>query len=279
MEDACRRHASAAIELGERLGMGAMCLRGRHALGLLALGAGRAAEAARHLDVVAVATRAGATAQPAALWWQADHVEALVRCERADDAAEAVARLRHELRGAPSVWGRGALHRAEALVGPADIVDDRLSTAIECFDELGAPFEVARTLLVRGEARLESGRAAEGRGDLAAARRQFDGLRARPWSERATLALGCSAPTRTGLMTRLSAAELRVAMAISNGDSNRQAAQRLCVSVKTVDYHLQNMYRKLGVHNRTHLARLVSTDHDGQGRGTSTRCDENREFA
>jgi DNA-binding CsgD family transcriptional regulator len=259
--------------------MGAMSLRGHHALGLLALGAGRAAEAASHLDIVAAATRAGATAQPAALWWQADHVEALVRCGRAYDADEAVARLRHELLRAPSAWGRGALHRTEALVSKADVVDERLSTAIECFDELGAPFEVARTLLVRGETRVEYGRTAEGRRDLAAARRRFDGLGARPWSERATLALGRDKPTGGGLVTRLTAAEMRVAKAVSDGDSNRQAAQRLYVSVKTVDYHLQNMYRKLGARNRTHLARLLSADHGGQGDAASTRCDQNWELA
>jgi DNA-binding NarL/FixJ family response regulator len=46
-------------------------------------------------------------------------------------------------------------------------------------------------------------------------------------------------------------------MAVGEGLSNREAAERLYVSVKTVDYHLQNIYRKLDVHSRSQLAGLV----------------------
>jgi hypothetical protein len=101
--DACRRHAGAAIELGDRLGMGAIALRGRHALGLLALGSGDDAEAARQLDQVDAATRACGTAQPGSLWWQADHIEALVRCGDRTRASQALGQLRSEGAGA-SGW-------------------------------------------------------------------------------------------------------------------------------------------------------------------------------
>ncbi|WUW43286.1 helix-turn-helix transcriptional regulator [Micromonospora rifamycinica] len=53
---------------------------------------------------------------------------------------------------------------------------------------------------------------------------------------------------------RLTEAEARVATAIANGLSNREAAQRLFVSVKTIEFHLGNIFRKLGVRNRTELA-------------------------
>ncbi|MFC5944351.1 helix-turn-helix domain-containing protein, partial [Micromonospora harpali] len=46
----------------------------------------------------------------------------------------------------------------------------------------------------------------------------------------------------------------RVAAAIADGLSNREAAQRLFVSVKTIEFHLGNIFRKLGVRNRTELA-------------------------
>ncbi|MBM7086627.1 LuxR family transcriptional regulator [Micromonospora humidisoli] len=52
----------------------------------------------------------------------------------------------------------------------------------------------------------------------------------------------------------LTEAEARVATAIANGLSNREAAQRLFVSVKTIEFHLGNIFRKLGVRNRTELA-------------------------
>jgi DNA-binding CsgD family transcriptional regulator len=39
--------------------------------------------------------------------------------------------------------------------------------------------------------------------------------------------------------------------------TNREVATTLFVSVKTVEFHLGNIYRKLGVRNRTQLARTA----------------------
>jgi DNA-binding NarL/FixJ family response regulator len=52
----------------------------------------------------------------------------------------------------------------------------------------------------------------------------------------------------------LSQAEFRVADAVAGGLTNRQVAASLLISVKTVDFHLQQMYRKLGIRSRTELA-------------------------
>ncbi|AGZ38993.1 hypothetical protein AFR_03520 [Actinoplanes friuliensis DSM 7358] len=53
----------------------------------------------------------------------------------------------------------------------------------------------------------------------------------------------------------LTGAEVRVAVAVADGLSNKEAAERLFVSVKTVEFHLGNIFRKLDVRNRTELAR------------------------
>jgi DNA-binding CsgD family transcriptional regulator len=53
----------------------------------------------------------------------------------------------------------------------------------------------------------------------------------------------------------LTGSEVRVAVAVADGLSNRETAARLFVSVKTIEFHLGNVYRKLGVRNRTELAR------------------------
>jgi DNA-binding NarL/FixJ family response regulator len=49
-----------------------------------------------------------------------------------------------------------------------------------------------------------------------------------------------------------------VASAIADGSSNQEAARRLAVSVKTVEFHLGNIYRKLAVRNRTELVRRLA---------------------
>ncbi|GAB4251844.1 MAG: hypothetical protein Kow00129_12720 [Thermoleophilia bacterium] len=44
---------------------------------------------------------------------------------------------------------------------------------------------------------------------------------------------------------------------VADGKSNQEIADRLYVTVKTVKYHLTNVFSKLGVHNRTEAAALV----------------------
>jgi len=58
----------------------------------------------------------------------------------------------------------------------------------------------------------------------------------------------------------LTAAEYRVALAVADGGTNREVAATLFLSVKTVDFHLQNIYRKLGLRSRTELAIRLSRD-------------------
>ncbi|TCB98437.1 LuxR family transcriptional regulator [Micromonospora zingiberis] len=53
----------------------------------------------------------------------------------------------------------------------------------------------------------------------------------------------------------LTATERRVAAAVAEGLSNQEVAGRLSVSAKTIEFHLGNIYRKLGVRNRTELVR------------------------
>jgi DNA-binding NarL/FixJ family response regulator len=51
----------------------------------------------------------------------------------------------------------------------------------------------------------------------------------------------------------LTPAELRVARLAVTGNKNREIATTLVVSVKAVEYHLANVYRKLGVKGREEL--------------------------
>lgn len=66
---------------------------------------------------------------------------------------------------------------------------------------------------------------------------------------------------------RLSPAELRVAVAVGTGATNKEVSAQLFISVKTVDYHLQNIYRKLGARSRTELAVLLAGSEPKRGSG------------
>jgi DNA-binding CsgD family transcriptional regulator len=58
-------------------------------------------------------------------------------------------------------------------------------------------------------------------------------------------------PDDAGLTRR----ELEILKLVAEGDSNAQLAKMLWVTEQTVKFHLSNIYRKLGVSNRTEASR------------------------
>ncbi|MGH3719908.1 MAG: CHAT domain-containing protein [Pseudonocardiaceae bacterium] len=58
---------------------------------------------------------------------------------------------------------------------------------------------------------------------------------------------------------RLTPQELSVCLAVQRGRTNAGAAAELSLSVKTIEYHLSNIYRKLGISSRTQLIRVLET--------------------
>jgi DNA-binding NarL/FixJ family response regulator len=65
--------------------------------------------------------------------------------------------------------------------------------------------------------------------------------------------------------------ELMIVRAVARGLSNEAIAKELWVAAQTVKFHLTNIYRKLGVSNRTEAARYAFeqglVDHDGDSEG------------
>jgi DNA-binding CsgD family transcriptional regulator len=53
--------------------------------------------------------------------------------------------------------------------------------------------------------------------------------------------------------------ELQVALAVSRGATNREAAEQLFVSIKTVEYHLGHVYRKIGITSRDALGSTLGS--------------------
>lgn len=122
-------------------------------------------------------------------------------------------------------------------------------------------FERARTQLALGMRRRRSRRRADARAALHEALAYFERAGAEPWADQARAELRASgeAPARdtTGSLRALTAQELQVALIVAKGITNREAAAALFVSPKTVEFHLGNTYRKLGVRSRAELVRRV----------------------
>jgi DNA-binding CsgD family transcriptional regulator len=118
------------------------------------------------------------------------------------------------------------------------------------------PFEQALTLLAYGQFLR---RAASRRGAVAAlvaARDRFAALDAVPYQERADRELAAAglSPARRGEGgNHLTSQERAVARLVASGNSNRETAAELVISVKTVEFHLRNVYQKLGIASRGQL--------------------------
>jgi transcriptional regulator of acetoin/glycerol metabolism/DNA-binding CsgD family transcriptional regulator len=69
---------------------------------------------------------------------------------------------------------------------------------------------------------------------------------------------GAPVPDRSDYRSRLTASERKVAEHVAAGLTNRETAAELFISPHTVDYHLRQIYRKLGIQSRVDLARIVS---------------------
>ncbi len=98
------------------------------------------------------------------------------------------------------------------------------------------------------------------RSTLERAASAFEALGSPGWAADARSELtrvGARRPTSPGLLT---ATERRVAGLAVDGLSNKEIARTLVVTVNTVEFHLRNIYAKLGIRSRMHLAARLQDD-------------------
>ena len=189
---------------------------------------------------------------PALYPWRSAAALALARLGR-DQEARALAAEEVAFARTPRACGV-ALHAAAAVASDEAL----LARAIGELEGAEAPLELARALLARGELRRRDGRRTLARADLQRAYElavsrgavrvadaAADELRASGVRLRRTAARGADA---------LTPSERRVAELAVRGLSNRDIAQSLFLSEKTVEAHLGRAYRKLGIRSRTRLA-------------------------
>jgi DNA-binding CsgD family transcriptional regulator len=132
--------------------------------------------------------------------------------------------------------------------GVLDGRPEHFATSAELASAHGLRIEEAETWVVAAQWAV-----VVGNGDLAAhLRRRASDLLARIGMRLGLARLSGRAPDEIGAI--LSPAEFRVALAVSGGMTNKEVATTLFISAKTVDCHLQAIYRKLGLRSRTELA-------------------------
>ncbi|MFJ4622363.1 ATP-binding protein [Streptomyces sp. NPDC088812] len=225
-----------------------------HARGLAALGRGDVEAAYRHACALSTP---GTLAHylPQALAGSLDLVEAAVRTGRDAEAAAHARAMRESAMADLSPRLRLLVLAAEALTTPGDAAFAVFDRALALAEPGHWPFDVARVRLLYGERLRRRRIMKEARGHLIAALETFEELDARPWADRTRTELrasGHTAPDATGPVP-LTAQEREIARLAATGLTNKQIAERLFLSHRTIGTHLYQLYRKLGISSRTAL--------------------------
>jgi DNA-binding CsgD family transcriptional regulator len=247
--DDARHDAVRALELMRPAGYDVVVSLAERALGLAELSVGNAERA--HAALVPLLARARPTSATAAA--AADDVEALVELGRVEEAQAVFSNV--DACGRPRA--AVALARCRALIAAAtkriDEAADLAAGAVTLGERLGEPLETGRTLLVQGVIERRRKKKASARIALERAVAEFEVTSAGIWAERARAEL-----LRTGAKQtprdELTPTEARVAELASRGATNREIAEHMFISVKTVEANLSRIYGKLNVRSRTELA-------------------------
>ncbi len=194
---------------------------------------------------------------PKALWACLDVVEAAVNAKRHAEAASFVKALRGTDLAALSPRLAVLTTGAEAIVADGDRFEEAFDAALTLPGIERWPFELARIRLAYGERLRRSRATARAREQLRGALEVFERLGARPWAERAANELRATGLTKPRSAARrpgtLTAQEREIAELAGSGLTNKQIADRLFLSHRTVGAHLYQIFPKLGITSRAAL--------------------------
>lgn len=236
----------------------------------------------RHDEVLAAIAQlrtrgaAGSIDEPDGFWpWQSLHVDALLASGRPLDAEASVERFEAQVAERASLTATMVAARlrarTELALGRESDAHVAFGRAVSLCSLVPAPFERALTQAAYGAFLRRIGKRSAAATALQHARDAFDRLGARPSVQRCEreLAAGGLAPRKrrsVGAGT-LTPQEGSVARLVAQGKTNRAVASELVVSVNTIEYHLKNIYAKLGMHSRSQLVLRLAAfgDNDGPG--------------
>ncbi|MFF2083908.1 LuxR C-terminal-related transcriptional regulator [Nocardia sp. NPDC058176] len=195
-------------------------------------------------------------ANPAIVPWRSRAALVAVLLDRCDLAAA----LADDELAAARRWGApGAVGRALHAVGMARR-DGRsvavLERAVELLELADARYELMGTLCDLGQLHALEGDVESSRGAVAAATELAAAAGSRPVLQRADSVLG--ALDNQHRETRLTRQERKIAGLALRGRSNKDIAEELFLTVRTVEFHLSNVYRKLGISGRRQLSGVLN---------------------
>ena len=190
-------------------------------------------------------------------WALPELVEASVRSDRLDVAGAALCRIEQLRAVAPTDAAVGVEARSRALLTDGDAADALYREAREYLSRGRVVLQLARTQLLYGEFLRREGRRTDARAQLRAAQDAFSRVGAAGFAERARrelLATGAT-PRKRNVETRddLTAQETQIAALAGSGYTNPEIGAQLFLSPRTIEWHLRNVFIKLGISSRREL--------------------------
>jgi DNA-binding CsgD family transcriptional regulator len=235
----------------------------RLARGRLRVQQGRVAEGLEDFLAVGLALTRALITCPSYLPWRSDAALAqlaLGEHEPARRLADEELELARAF-GAPRALG--VAKRAAGVIAGGDHGASLLREAIDAFERGDARLERARALADLGAQLRRRNRRTEARELLREALDAAHHAGAKPLARQAETELRATGarPRRVVLtgLDSLTASERRIAELAGQGLTNREIAQTLFITARTVEGHLTSVFRKLGVDSRDELAAALSS--------------------
>jgi len=197
--------------------------------------------------------------------WRSLEVEALVALAQPELAAQRLGELEQLQGDGASPLASASTARLRALLSMAQgdraAASRAFAAAWKHASGLRVPLVLAQLEMDEARFLRHSGQRKRALELLRSASARLAALRAGPYAQLCDQELArCQAQPQPGQTRRelgLTAAEFAVARAVAKGLTNKEAADELYLSVKTIEFHLSHIFMKLGIHSRRELARLL----------------------
>jgi len=205
-------------------------------------------------------------------WARVELIEAAARSNMTDSAVDAFSRLAEQADGSGTDWARGVEARCRALLSQGDAAEGHYRRSLAHLARTRMRPDLARAHLLYGEWLRRERRRAEARDQLRTAHDMLEAMGMEAFAERARRELSATGETarkRAAAASdqQLTAQERQIALLARDGMSNPEIGARLFLSPRTVQYHLGNVFAKLGISSRNRLGLVLSAD-----AVTSLRC-------